>query len=134
MPAGDAALELLRRPPPVADRRFVDKRGPGLHHITLRVENLEAALEQLKARGVRLIDETPRPGSHQSRIAFVHPASTHGVLVELKESAREPRADGEPPTRQPLAKRIALGDLELMSLSDGSFRLDGGAMFGTVPR
>jgi len=67
--------------------RFVAKRGPGLHHITLRVENLAAALTELKARGVRLIDETPRPGAEGARVAFIHPASAHGVLVELKEEA-----------------------------------------------
>jgi methylmalonyl-CoA/ethylmalonyl-CoA epimerase len=86
VPVGDAALELLE---PTADdspiAKYVGKRGPGLHHITLRVDDIAAALAQLKARGVRLIDEAPRPGAHGSLVAFVHPSSTHGVLVELKQ-------------------------------------------------
>ena len=86
IPAGEAALELLEataEDSPIA--KFVQKRGPGLHHITLRVDDIVVALAQLKARGVRLIDEGPRPGAHGSLVAFVHPASTHGVLVELKQ-------------------------------------------------
>jgi methylmalonyl-CoA/ethylmalonyl-CoA epimerase len=86
--AGEGAVELLEATAddsPIA--RFVARRGPGLHHITLRVDDLAAALAQLKARGVRLVDETPRPGAHGSLVAFIHPASTHGVLVELKQPA-----------------------------------------------
>jgi methylmalonyl-CoA epimerase len=86
IPAGDAALELLEataEDSPIA--KYVAKRGPGLHHITLRVDDIAAALEQLKARGVRLIDEAPRPGAHGSQVAFIHPSSAHGVLVELKQ-------------------------------------------------
>ena len=85
--AGDAALELLEATAddsPIA--KYIAKRGPGLHHITLRVDDIRAALEQLKARGVRLIDDTPRPGAHGSLVAFIHPASAHGVLVELKQA------------------------------------------------
>jgi methylmalonyl-CoA/ethylmalonyl-CoA epimerase len=87
IPAGEAALELLEATAddsPIA--RYVSKRGPGLHHITLCVDDIAAALAQLKARGVRLIDETPRPGAHGSLVAFIHPASAHGVLVELKQA------------------------------------------------
>ena len=83
---GDATLELLE--PTTADSpiaRFLEKRGPGMHHVALRVDDIDAALAELKARGVRLIDETPRPGAHGSRVAFLHPSSTHGVLVELKQ-------------------------------------------------
>lgn len=83
---GESALELLEataEDSPIA--RYVGKRGPGLHHITLRVDDIGAALEQLKARGVRLIDESPRPGAHGSLVAFIHPSSAHGVLIELKE-------------------------------------------------
>jgi methylmalonyl-CoA/ethylmalonyl-CoA epimerase len=86
IPAGDTALELLEATSadsPIAG--FLAKRGPGLHHITLRVDDIAAALAQLKARGVRLIDEAPRPGAHGSLVAFIHPASAHGVLVELKQ-------------------------------------------------
>ena len=69
-------------------RRYLAKRGPGLHHITLRVDDIRAALAQLKARGVRLIDEEPRPGAHGTLVAFIHPSSAHGVLVELKQQRR----------------------------------------------
>ena len=84
---GDASLEFLEATSddsPIA--RFVGRRGPGLHHITLRVEHLADALAQLKARGVRLIDQVPRPGAEGALVAFVHPSSAHGVLVELKQS------------------------------------------------
>jgi methylmalonyl-CoA/ethylmalonyl-CoA epimerase len=84
--AGEAAVELVE---PTADdspiARFIAKRGPGIHHLALRVDDIVAALAELKAKGVRLIDETPRPGAHNSLVAFIHPSSTHGVLVELKQ-------------------------------------------------
>jgi methylmalonyl-CoA epimerase len=86
IPAGESALELLEataEDSPIA--KFVQKRGPGLHHITLRVDDIGAALAELRARGVRLIDESPRPGAHGSLVAFIHPSSAHGVLIELKE-------------------------------------------------
>ena len=86
IPVGESTLELLEATAddsPIA--KFVAKRGPGLHHVCLRVDDIKAALAELKSRGVRLIDETPRPGAHHSLVAFLHPASTHGVLVELKE-------------------------------------------------
>jgi len=86
IPAGEAALELLEATAPDSPiAKYVEKRGPGLHHITLRVENIAAALAQLKARGVRLIDDAPRPGAHGSLVAFIHPSSAHGVLVELTQ-------------------------------------------------
>jgi methylmalonyl-CoA epimerase len=88
VPAGGAALELLEstsQESPIG--RFVEKRGPGLHHITLRVDDIRAALAQLRSRGVRLIDDEPRAGAHGSLVAFIHPASAHGVLVELKQQA-----------------------------------------------
>ena len=56
-----------------------------MHHLALRVDDIVQALADLKARGVRLIDEVPRPGAHHSLVAFIHPSSTHGVLVELKQ-------------------------------------------------
>src|ERR671914_3000848 len=86
IPAGEAALELLEATAPDSPiAKFVEKRGPGLHHITLRVDDIRGALARLKARGVRLIDEEPRPGAEGSRVAFIHPSSAHGVLVELKQ-------------------------------------------------
>src|SRR5476649_1960330 len=88
LPVGDAKLELLEATAPDSPiAKYVDKRGPGLHHITLRVDDIHAALAQLKARGVRLIDEQPRPGAEHSLVAFVHPAATHGVLLELKQAS-----------------------------------------------
>jgi methylmalonyl-CoA/ethylmalonyl-CoA epimerase len=86
IPVGHGAIELLEATAadsPIA--KFVEKRGPGIHHITLGVEDILAALSQLKQRGVRLIDEAPRPGAHGSLVAFIHPSSAHGVLVELKQ-------------------------------------------------
>jgi methylmalonyl-CoA/ethylmalonyl-CoA epimerase len=88
IPAGQSALELLEATAddsPIA--KYVAKRGPGLHHITLRVDDIRAALARLKERGVRLIDEAPRAGAHGALVAFIHPSSAHGVLVELKQSA-----------------------------------------------
>lgn len=89
IPAGDSALELLEatdEESPIA--KYIARRGPGLHHITLRVDDIVAALARLKSRGVRLIDEIPRPGAHGSLVAFIHPSSAHGVLVELKQGGR----------------------------------------------
>ena len=88
IPVGESAIELLEATAddsPIA--KFVAKKGPGLHHVTLRVDDIVAALAQLKARGVRLIDESPRPGAHGSLVAFIHPVSAHGVLLELTQKA-----------------------------------------------
>ena len=86
IPVGEASLELLEATAPDSPiARYVEKRGPGIHHITLRVDDIHAALARLKDKGIRLIDESPRPGAEGALIAFVHPASTHGVLVELKQ-------------------------------------------------
>jgi methylmalonyl-CoA epimerase len=134
IPTGESALELLEATSsdsPIA--RYIDKRGPGLHHITLRVEDIEAALAQLKARGARLIDEQPRPGAEGALVAFIHPLSAHGVLVELKQprDAHATRLSERGPVA---AQRFTLGDLELISLHDGFIRFDGGAIFGAVPK
>jgi len=88
--SGPCRIELLQ--PTSADSpvgRFLARRGAGLHHVAYRVPDLDAALERLAAAGVRLIDRQPRPGAHDRRIAFIHPQSTGGVLIELVE--------GEPP-------------------------------------
>jgi len=128
VPVGSASLELLEATAPDSPiAKYVEKRGPGLHHITLRVEDIVGALAQLKSRGARLIDERPRPGAGGSLVAFIHPSSAHGVLVELKQPSSL-RADSSTVTRH------TLGDLELVSLHDGFFRLDGGSMFGVVPK
>jgi methylmalonyl-CoA epimerase len=130
IPTGEASLELLEATASdSAIAKYIDKRGPGLHHITLRVEDIRAALDQLKAKGVRLVDEQPRPGAEGALVAFIHPSSAHGVLVELKQASHEGRATSHEPVR-----RYRVGALELISLFDGFIRLDGGAMFGVVPR
>jgi methylmalonyl-CoA/ethylmalonyl-CoA epimerase len=64
---------------------FLEKKGSGIHHIAMMVDSVEKAIASLKKKGVRLIDESPRPGAHQTRIAFIHPESTGGLLVELVE-------------------------------------------------
>lgn len=128
VPLGPSAIELLEATAPDSPiAKFVAKRGPGIHHVTLRVEDIAQALSHLQARGIRLIDTAARPGAEGAMVAFIHPASTHGVLVELKQPA--PRV---PRFRTPV--RHVLGSLELVTLSDGFFALDGGAMFGTVPK
>jgi methylmalonyl-CoA/ethylmalonyl-CoA epimerase len=84
--AGDSLVELLEAEQPDSPiAKFVAKRGPGIHHICLAVDDLDATLARCRAAGVRLIDETPRLGAEGKRIAFLHPASTAGVLVELSE-------------------------------------------------
>ena len=78
------SLELIEpRGPATSVARFIDSRGPGLHHIAFRVPDLSAALTKYRDSGVRLIDEEPRPGARGHQIAFLHPKSTGGVLVEL---------------------------------------------------
>lgn len=84
--AGESLVELLEareEGSPVA--KFVARRGPGIHHVCFAVDDLDATLDRCRAAGVRLIDETPRPGAEGKRIAFLHPSSTAGVLVELTE-------------------------------------------------
>ena len=86
LPVGEPRIELLEptgEDSPVS--KFLDKRGPGIHHIAVRVEDIRAALGRLKERGARLIDETPRVGANNCLVAFVHPSSANGVLLELVE-------------------------------------------------
>ena len=83
---GNAKLELLEATSPESPiARSIERRGAGLHHITFRVDDLVEALDYLRERGVQLIDDIPRNGAEGSLVAFVHPRSTHGVLVELKQ-------------------------------------------------
>ncbi len=85
-PVGDTEIELLEATGPDSPvAKFIASRGPGFQHIAFRVENLDEALAELKTRGVRLIDETPRNGAGGARIAFIHPKATGGILVELCE-------------------------------------------------
>lgn len=84
--AGEALVELLEAAAPDSPiGRFVGKRGPGIHHVCFAVDDLDDALARCRATGIRLIDETPRVGAEGKRIAFLHPASTGGVLVELSD-------------------------------------------------
>ena len=86
IPVGESSIELLEATASdSAIAKYVEKRGPGIHHITLRVGDIGAVLEQLKARGVRLVDQEPRPGADGSLVAFIHPSAAHGVLVELTQ-------------------------------------------------
>jgi methylmalonyl-CoA epimerase len=88
LPAGESHLELLEPTDPSSViARFLEKRS-GLHHVCVLVDDIEAALAELKARGVPVLDETPRPGAGGCRVAFVHPRSAAGVLIELKEEPR----------------------------------------------
>lgn len=81
---GDSRIELLEPTSPHSPvAKFLENNGEGIHHIAYEVDDLAAALEDLKAQGVRLIDETPRCGAHGTRIAFLHPKATGGVLTEL---------------------------------------------------
>jgi methylmalonyl-CoA epimerase len=89
LPIGESRIELLE---PTSDdspiSKFLEKRGGGIHHIAVQVENIESALEQLRGKGMRLIDETPRVGAEGCLVAFVHPSSTGGVLLELVQTPK----------------------------------------------
>ena len=85
LPSGETAVELLEPINPDSGiGRYLAKRGEGLHHICLEVDDIEATLSELKAKGAQLIDETPKRGAH-GKIAFIHPKGAHGVLIELLE-------------------------------------------------
>lgn len=88
-PLGDTEIELLESTSPDGPiARYIQKNGEGIQHLALRVEDLEAALAELKEKGVRLIDEKPRYGAGGAKIAFVHPKSTGGILLELSEKEK----------------------------------------------
>ena len=90
VPVGESRIEVLEPvTPDTPVGRFLEKRGEGLHHICLEVDNLAETLARLKRVGRRLIDETPRIGVGKKKIAFVHPSSCHGVLLELSERAKD---------------------------------------------
>lgn len=88
LPIGESRIELLE---PTSDdspiTKFLEKRGGGIHHIAVEVDDIEATLAQLKSQGMRLIDETPRIGAEGCLVAFVHPAASGGVLLELVQTA-----------------------------------------------
>jgi methylmalonyl-CoA/ethylmalonyl-CoA epimerase len=89
LPVGESRIELLE---PTSDdspiSKFLEKRGPGIHHIAIEVDDIEASLKQLKDKGARLIDESPRIGAENCLVAFVHPSSTGGVLLELVQTPK----------------------------------------------
>ena len=88
LPAGEPRVELLEPTGPASPvAKFLEKRGPGIHHIAVRVPDIRAALARLKEGGARLIDERPRVGAEGCLVAFVHPTSAGGVLLELVEHA-----------------------------------------------
>ena len=84
LPLGDTEIELLESTEPDGPvAKFIESRSQGVQHLAFKVENIEKALEELKAKGIRLIDEKPRKGAGGAKIAFLHPKSTNGVLVEI---------------------------------------------------
>lgn len=86
LPIGDTEVELLEATSPDSSiAKFIEKKGQGVQHIAFRVDDIEAALDDMRAKGIRLIDEKPRYGAGGARIAFLHPKSTNGVLIELCE-------------------------------------------------
>lgn len=93
---GPVRIELLEPTDPSSTvATFLEKRGEGLHHIAFTVAGIEARIAELKESGLRMIDESPRPGAHHMRIAFIHPKSTFGVLTELCEPPTSPAGAGE---------------------------------------
>lgn len=93
LPAGDTELELLEATDPDSPvARFIEKRGEGIHHIALEVDDVAETLKTLRGRGYRLIDDEPRIGAGGVRVAFVHPRSTSGVLIELCEKGADGRS------------------------------------------
>jgi len=86
IPIGESRIELLQSTDPDGSiSKFIEKRGEGIHHVALEVDRIEETLQKLKEKGVQLIDEKPRVGAHRMKIAFLHPRSTRGVLLELCE-------------------------------------------------
>jgi methylmalonyl-CoA/ethylmalonyl-CoA epimerase len=85
LPIGDSNVELISPKGNEGLQKFLEKKGPGIHHIAIEVEGIESALAFLKGIGVQLIDETPRKGARGHKVAFIHPKATGGVLVELVE-------------------------------------------------
>lgn len=83
-PIGESTLEYLESTDPDGPiGKFLEKRGPGIHHLAFEVDDVDAAVQELLAKGVRMVDKEPRRGAHGNRIAFIHPAETGGVLVEI---------------------------------------------------
>lgn len=95
LPSGESEIELVKPTSPDSGvARYLEKRGPGMHHLCFEVDDIDATLARLKTHGVQLINEEAITGSGGKRLAFIHPKSTQGVLVELYELAGTP--DGQP--------------------------------------
>ncbi len=93
LPVGDSSIELIADNPETGKGRVKalmgEAGGEGIHHIAFEVDDIESAVKELKAQGIPMIDEQPKPGSHGTRIAFINPSATHGVLIELVEVSKE---------------------------------------------
>jgi methylmalonyl-CoA/ethylmalonyl-CoA epimerase len=97
LPAGGIRVELLESlTPDGVIARFIERRGEGLHHLAFSVADIRAELRHLQAAGMELVDTEPRPGAHGRLVAFIHPRSAHGVLLELVEEARSSPKSGHP--------------------------------------
>lgn len=89
-PIGESTLEYLESTDPEGPvGKFLEKKGPGIHHLAFEVDDVDAAVQELLAKGVRMIDKAPRKGAHGNRIAFIHPAETGGVLIEVCQPSGE---------------------------------------------
>ncbi len=90
LPVGDSQIELFAdiRPGGLVSQ-IIAEQGVGIHHIAFEVEDIEAAMRELKAKGMSVLDEKPKPGAHGTKVAFLDPSATHGVLIELVQQARE---------------------------------------------
>src|SRR5581483_7430544 len=89
VPIGESDIELLEPTSPDSVlTRFIDKRGEGVHHVAIEVDDCAAALARLKAQGLRTVDDAPRPGARGTKVAFIHPSATGGGLIELVEDGR----------------------------------------------
>ncbi len=89
-PVGESSLEWLESTDPEGPiGKFLAKKGPGIHHVCFEVDDIEGAVKELVAKGVRMVDAKPRQGAHGCRVAFIHPAETGGMLVELSQSGYE---------------------------------------------
>lgn len=89
LPVGDTSIELVMSTTPEGIMsKYVEKKGEGVHHLAFEVDDVAAAVEELKAKGVPLTSDEPRPGAHGSKVVFLHPKATRGVLIELVEYAK----------------------------------------------
>ena len=90
IPIGDSSVELLQDVSgSSAIKKFLDKNGEGIHHIAYEVDDINQAISELKAKGIKLIDEKPRQGAHGMSVAFMHPKATHGILMELCQTSSD---------------------------------------------